>query len=97
MKGVLVNDYGMIYRMTQRQWDKWLLQHAQGGGQTIQSFGAVALGHATHITDMTPEQARDALVNGQSDASVPSQRVVKKLEAIEYDYNGFVEGQEFGS
>lgn len=97
MKGVLVNDYGMIYRMTQRQWDKWLLQHAQGGGQTIMSFGAVELGHASHITDMTPEQARDALVNGAEGASVPSPRMVKKLGAIEYDYNGFVEGQEFGS
>jgi len=57
---VLINDFGMIWRMPRREWRRWLEAKASGNGITFDDLdGARCIGviEATS-TDMDAEDAR---------------------------------------
>lgn len=59
--GVLVTWYGIVYRMSKRNYKRMLEAVARGEGYNLSAFGAKNLGQSTNITDLDEGTAKDLL------------------------------------
>lgn len=58
-----ITDFGQLYRVTPRNWTRFLKQKAAGGDLTVSSFGrAVGVVHAD-VSECDRERAQSELAN----------------------------------
>jgi hypothetical protein len=54
--------FGMIYRLTNRNYHDYLVKITEGGGADLENYGEVIKIHvAKNVTDITPEEAAEEL------------------------------------
>ena len=57
-----VLSYGALYRLTVKQWHRWLLSHARGAEPSILDFGGTLITeNVVSIVDLYPNDALDQL------------------------------------
>lgn len=87
---VFINDFGQIWRFSQRNYAKWMLAFAEGKNPSPKSFRGKEIGQARAVRDLTPEQANVELRADKESFDLLKPKEVRALGAVSYAENGEV-------